>query len=140
MIRDEIIIEQYDWHVYVYMAAANDDAQEILAKLDEIGIRASEYMRAERHLQKAFRNDTGMTYSNLDTRTSVMVIGRSTTVEETVNTFSHELRHLGDDLAEACGIPHHGEEIAYITGDVACSLASSLLRIVCDCPKCSEHE
>ena len=140
MIRDEIIIERYDWHVYSYMAAAKDNAQEILAKLDEIGIRASEYMRAERHLQKAFRDNTGMTYSNPDTRKSVMVIGRSTTEEEMVNTFSHELRHLSDDLAEACGIPHHGEEIAYLTGDIACVLAGSLLRIVCDCPKCSEHE
>lgn len=140
MIRDEIIIERYDWHVYVYMAASKDDAPEILRKLESIGIDGQQYMRAERHLQKAFREDTGMTYSNLDTRTTVMVIGRSTSEAETVNTFSHELRHLGDDLTEACGIPHHGEEIAYITGDVACALAGSLLRVVCDCPKCSNHE
>lgn len=140
MIRDEIIIERYDWRVYVYMAASKDDAPEILRKLESIGIDGQQYMRAERHLQKAFRDNTGMTYSNLDTRTTVMVIGRSTTEKEMVNTFSHELRHLSDDLAEACGIPHHGEEIAYLTGDIACVLAGSLLRIVCDCPKCSEHE
>ena len=140
MIRDEIIIERYDWHVYVYMAASKDDATEILRKLESIGIDGQQYMRAERHLQKAFRDNTGMTYSNLDTRTTVMVIGRSTSEAETVNTFSHELRHLSDDLAEACRIPHHGEEIAYLTGDIACVLAGSLLRIVCDCPKCSEHE
>ena len=140
MIRDEIIIERCDWHVYVYMAASKDDAQEILRKLESIGIDGQQYMRAERHLQKAFRDNTGMTYSNLDTRTTVMVIGRSTSEAETVNTFSHELRHLGDDLAEACTIPHHGEDIAYLTGDIACVLAGSLLRIVCDCPKCSEHE
>lgn len=140
MIRDEIIIDQYDWHVHVYMVAAENDAQEILTKLDKIGIKASEYMRAERHLQKAFRDNTGMTYSNPDTRTSVMVIGRSSSEAETVNTFSHELRHLADDLAEACAIPLHGEEIAYLTGDVACVLAGSLLRIVCACPNCSSHE
>ncbi|MBR4521069.1 MAG: hypothetical protein IKO63_06595, partial [Paludibacteraceae bacterium] len=110
MIRDEIIIERYNWHVYVYMAASKDDAPEILRKLESIGIDWQQYMRAERHLQKAFRDNTGMTYSNLDTRTTVMVIGRSTSEAETVNTFSHELRHLGDDLAEACRIPHHGEE------------------------------
>ena len=140
MIRDEILIEQYDWRVYVYLAATKDDAPEILRKLESIGIDGQQYMRAERHLQKAFHEDTGMTYSNLDTRTTVMVIGRSTSEAEMVNTFSHELRHLGDDLAEACGIPHHGEDIAYLTGDIACVLAGSLLRIVCDCPECSEHE
>lgn len=138
MIRDEIIIEQFDWHVYVYMAAAKDDAQEILAKLDEIGIRASEYMRAERHLQRAVR-DSGMTYSNPDARTSVVVISHATSVAETVNTFSHELRHLVDDIAAACGITVSGEEVAYLTGDIALTLASSLLHIVCECPICSRH-
>lgn len=140
MIRDEILIEQYDWRVYVYLAATKDDAPEILRKLESIGIDGQQYMRAERHLQKAFHDNTGMTYSNLDTRTTVMVIGRSTSEAETVNTFSHELRHLGDDFAEACTIPHHGEEIAYLTGDIACVLAGSLLRIVCDCSKCSNYE
>ena len=139
MMRDEIIIERYDWHVYVYMAASKDDAPEILAKLDEIGIRASEYMRAVRHLQKAFRDNTGMTYSNPDNRKSVVVISHATSVAETVNTFSHELRHLVDDIAAACGITVSGEEVAYLTGDIALTLASSLLHIVCVCPICSRH-
>ncbi len=139
MIREVIDIEQYNWRAYVFMDAKAQHAAEILNLIEHIGIDGAQLMKAERHLQRAVRN-SGMTYSSPSERASVVVIGHATSVEETVNTFSHELRHLGDDLAEACGIPHHGEEIAYITGDVACALAGSLLRVVCDCPKCSNHE
>ena len=135
MIRDEIIIERYDWHVYVYMAASKDDAPEIIGVLDSIGISAAEFMRAERHLQRAFR-DSGMTYSSGRTRESVVVISQSSSPEQTINTFAHELRHLADDIVKALHVPGSGEEVAYLTGDVACALAGSLLHIACECPKC----
>lgn len=135
MIRQEINIERYGWDVYVFMAATMDDAPEILNELERIGISASEFMRAERHLQRAVM-DSGMTYSSSRTRESVVVISRSTSPEQTINTFSHELRHLVDDITKALGIPKNGEEVAYLTGDIACALAGSLLHIVCQCPKC----
>lgn len=135
MIRQTINIKQYGWDVYVFMAATAADATEIIGVLDSIGISGEQFMRAERHLQRAVR-DSGMTYSSGRTRESVMVISQSTSPEETINTFSHELRHLADDIAEALHIPNRGEEVAYLTGDVACALAGSLLYIACQCPKC----
>jgi hypothetical protein len=135
MIRQTINIEQYGWDVYVFMAATAADAPEIIGVLESIGISAAELMRAERHLQRAVR-DSGMTYSSGRTRESVVVISRSTSPEETINTFSHELRHLADDIAKSLNIPHRGEEVAYLTGDIACALSGSLLHIVCECPKC----
>lgn len=139
MIRDVIDIEQYNWRAYVFMDAKAQHADEILNLLEHIGIDGAQLMKAERHLQRAVRN-SGMTYSSPSERASVVVIGHATSVEETVNTFSHELRHLVDDIAAACGITVSGEEVAYLTGDIALTLASSLLHIVCECPICSSHE
>lgn len=135
MIRQEINIEKYGWDVYVFMAATIEDAPEILHELEKIGISASEFMRAERHLQRAVM-DSGMTYSSGRTRESVVVISRSTSPEQTINTFSHELRHLADDISNALDIVKDGEEVAYLTGDIACALAGMLLHVVCQCPKC----
>lgn len=135
MIRQEINIEKYGWDVYVFMAATMEDAPEILNELERIGISASEFMRAERHLQRAVL-DSGMTYSSGRTRESVVVISRSTSPEQTINTFSHELRHLADDITNALNISNSGEQVAYLTGDIACALAGSLLHIACECPKC----
>ncbi len=139
MIREEIHIEQYGWHLYAYLAAAPEDADEILAKVGDVGISAQELMKAERHLRYN-ACDGGMTYSSLTDRTSVMVVGISSSDAEALNTFSHELRHLTDDISLACGIPSKGEEVAYLTGDIALVLAASLLHIVCDCPVCRKHE
>ena len=135
MIRQTINIEQYGWDVYVFMAATADDAPDIIKVLNDIGISAAQFMRAERHLQRAV-HDSGMTYSSGRTRESVVVISQSSSPEQTINTFSHELRHLADDIANAIHLPNGGEEIAYLTGDIACALAGSLLHIICECPKC----
>lgn len=139
MIRQVVHIERYDWDVYFYMAATAEDSPEILAKLEEIGISAGEFMRAERHIERATR-DSGMTYPSLEKRTSVVVVAHSTSAEQSINTFVHELRHLTDDIAIAEGIPSRGEEVAYLAGDVACLLAGTLLQVVCDCPTCRRHE
>ena len=138
MIRESMYIDRYDWRVCAYLAADAKDAGEIIAKLEEIGINASQMMRAERHVQRAAL-DSGMTYSSLRNRTSVFVVSIASSEEETFNTFSHELRHLADDIAKACDIPPEGEQVAYLTGDIALALASSLLHIVCHCPTCRER-
>lgn len=137
MIRQELYVEPYDWTVYAFLGAKPKDAGIILSALDHIGINAAQYMRAERHLQRTFK-DGGMNYSSQGNRKSVMVVGVSSSDQETLNTFSHELRHLVDDIATANNIPTIGEEVAYLTGNIALGLSACLLRIVCECPVCSK--
>lgn len=139
MIREQLYIEPYDWTVYAYMDAKSGNAEEILQQLEQIGISAAEFMKAERHLQKAVRN-SGMTYSSGTKRESVVVIAHSTSEQETLNTFTHELRHLVDDIATASGIPSRGEEVAYLTGNISLGLAAGLLKTICECPVCSSHQ
>lgn len=138
MIREKLYIEPYDWTVYAYMDAKSKNAEEILLQVEQIGISAAELMKAERHLQKAVRN-SGMTYSSGTKRESVVVIAHSTSEQETLNTFTHELRHLVDDIAIASGVPSSGEEVAYLTGNISLGLAAGLLKTICECPVCSNH-
>lgn len=139
MIREWLYIEPYKWDVQVFLDAKAKDAREILDALEDIGINAAQFMRAQRHLQKAVRN-SGMTYSSGVNRESVVVIGQSSSKQEALNTFSHELRHLVDDIASANGIASSGEEVAYLTGNIALGLASCLFSVVCECPICSSHQ
>lgn len=139
MIRQTIYVERYDWIVRAYIAATSYDAKEILSVLEDVGINAVQFMRAKRHIQHAALN-SGVTYSSPEERISVMVVSGSSSVEEAFNTFSHELRHVTDDIAEACGIETRGEEVAYLTGDIALALAGGLLKVVCDCPVCSHKD
>lgn len=139
MIRQSIYIEEYDWLVYCYFATHSQDAPEILDMIDRIGISEDKYHQAEEHL---FRSDynSGITFSNIGKRASVMVFSHTSSARQMLNTFAHELRHLADDIALASNIPSRGEQVAYLTGDIAMTLAASLLQIVCDCPICSFHK
>ncbi len=138
MIRQRIYVERYDWLVYCYFDCRADDADVILRILDEIGINDEQYARARSSLHRSVVN-SGMTFSNIGKSVSVVVISHTSSPEQTLNTFSHELRHLADDIGLVNGIAVRGEEIAYLTGDIAMALASRLLEHVCECPICSCH-
>ena len=125
MIHQTIDIDQYHWIVQVFLDSHGNDSEIIMSELYRLGIRGEQRARAEEHLQTAAYN-SGMTYTCPEMRESVLVVGQSTSVRETMDTFSHELRHLVDDIALVRGIYSSGEE-----GDIAFAVASALLQIVC---------
>ncbi len=136
MIKQKLYIDQYDWLIYCFFATTDENAREILSLIDYIGISDEQYERASQHLHRGVKN-SGMTYSSPNQHISVMVISETTSSAETLNTFTHELRHLVDDICMACDIPNSGEQVAYLTGDIALALASNLLALACNCPVCS---
>lgn len=79
------------------------------------------------------RMDTGFTYTNPYRRHVVMVVGRSSSGAEFINSFVHELRHLADDFARGNDFALDGEPIAYFSGDMAYALADVVCALGCDC-------
>ena len=76
----------------------------------------------------------GFTYSNATMMRSCVFIGPTTNGGEFLDSFTHELRHLADDIATFIGIDLRGEEVAYITGDTTRDLAEVVCRL--GCPTC----
>lgn len=139
MIHHDLYFKRKDWTVHCFFAVTADNAAEILPLLFDIGISLEQYSRAKKHLLSSVKN-AGMTYSNLDKRESVFIIGKASSPSEILNTFSHELRHLVDDIAIASNTPLSGEDVGYMTGDLALAMASKLLYLACECPICSHEE
>ena len=81
--------------------------------------------------------NTGINYSNPDVGRSVVVIGKSTSQAEFINTFAHELRHLTDDVARAIGMDLRGEGVGYMQGEIARDLADILGSFLC--PSCNKY-
>ena len=139
MISERLYIEKYDWVVYCFFDVRSvDDANRILSLLQTVGISSWLYNDVEEHLYRADLN-TGFTYTKSLHRESVMVVGAASSVDEAFNTFSHELRHVVDYMAKECGIPSRGEDVAYLTGDIAMALFASLEQVICHCPKCTKR-
>lgn len=78
--------------------------------------------------------NTGFTYSNPDVGRSVVVIGKSTSPAEFVNTFAHELRHLTDDIVGAYHMELYGEGVGYLQGEIDRELADVVGMFIC--PQC----
>ena len=73
MIVSDYHIKRYGWRFRVYYAVTTYWAREIMEDLASIGCHGRQLMRAKSSLLSGDLN-TGITYSNLDTRESVMVI------------------------------------------------------------------
>ena len=139
MICESLYIEQYDWTVYCFFDVRSvDEAESILSLLQTLGITKRLYEEVEEYFERASL-DTGFTYTKSYQCESVMVVGSASSVGEAFNTFSHELRHLVDDIAKEYSIPKTGERVAYLTGDIAMALFSGIEHVVCKCPKCKDR-
>lgn len=116
MISQEIYLEKYGWVVYVYYGLKEEaDADEVCSSLVQIGCTEKVVESTREQYLKVVPN-TGLTYSNLSWRKSVVVISKTTSDYEFVNTVAHEMFHVVTHICEALGIDLKKEEPCYIMG------------------------
>lgn len=138
MIRRKVYIEKYGWVVNIFYHVTCYRIDEIMDCLEEIDCPPEE-MRISYDNLVSCRLNTGVTYSNYSLRESVIVISKTSSPEEFVNSFKHETRHLEDHIALALGMEAGGEEVAYLSGYLGKILAGDLKLFICDC-HCHKQE
>lgn len=116
MIDITIGIPRYGWSVLLHCAVSCYHTDIILGELADIGCPEEYALRATR-IMECGRLNTGLTYSNLRDRISVVVVARTSSATEFQNSLQHELRHLVDDIAVKDRITDK-EEVAYLTGEI----------------------
>ena len=117
MIRQDFTLEGYGWGVRVYYAVSTYWTGRIMKDLKATGCSGRQLERAFRNLSSGGLN-TGITYSNLHGGKSVMVISLTSSPQEFLNSWMHEMRHLSRHIEKAFGIDPYGEEAAYLAGDI----------------------
>ncbi len=75
--------------------------------------------------------DTGFTYSNKRNHESVMVVGLASSAKEEMNSIVHEIRHLVDDIASSYNLVPCGEDVAYLSGDIAMKMYENTKNLFC---------
>lgn len=131
MIKQNFYLEDWDWYVTVYYAVDTFYMDDILGNLEEIGCSEKKIDEIAESLVKHQYN-TGLTYSNLRGRCSVMVIGLTSTPAQFQNTFDHEKGHLAMHICEVDGIDPFSEEYQYLTGDIGQSMFPVAKRFLCE--------
>lgn len=130
MIGQSFYIDKYDWQVMVLYEVSYNNKDYVISLLKTICSDNNLINKAIANLNLRKYN-TGFTYSDLDKRCSIIVIGKTTSNREIVNTIVHEANHLKSHIATAYDIDEKGEEVCYLIGGIVKSMFRVFSKIIC---------
>ena len=105
-----------DWKVQVLYECTCNDIDFIIKTLKEIKCPNKFIREALNNLETCNLN-IGLTYSNITLKSSVIIVNKTSSFAQLINTISHEYFHLICHLSKALDITDE-EELAYLNGDL----------------------
>jgi Zn-dependent peptidase ImmA (M78 family) len=114
MIKDRF--EIYNWNITILYDTTCDDIDYIIETLKEIKCPNKFIKEAINNLETCNLN-IGLTYSNIVLESSVIVINKTSSFSQMINTISHEYYHLICHISKALNIEDE-EKLAYLNGDL----------------------
>lgn len=114
MIKDNFSI--YDWNIVVLYQCSCDNIDFIIETLKEINCPTKYIIQALNNLKTCSLN-IGLTYSNTILKSSVIVINKTSSFAELINTISHEYYHLICHIQKTLEIEDE-EELAHLNGNL----------------------
>lgn len=114
MISD--IFSIYDWNVTVLYETTCDDIDFIIKTLKGINCPKMFINRALDNLEECKLN-SGLTYSNSILKSSVIIVNKTSSFQQLVNTISHEYYHLVCHISEVLDIKDE-EKLATLNGNL----------------------
>ena len=114
MIIDEFSI--YNWSITILYETTCDDINIIIKTLKEINCPKYYIERALDNLEECKLN-SGLTYSNLNLKSSVIIVNKTSSFAQLINTISHEYYHLICHISKTLNIEDE-EELANLNGNL----------------------
>lgn len=102
------------WNVYLYVVE-NINLEYIFTKLQELGCKSECIKEA---VSTLYSQNVGFTYSNLQSKNSIIIIGRQDNIFQLINTIAHESRHLQQHIANYYNLNQDGELVCYLLGHI----------------------
>lgn len=130
MIGQRFYIDKYDWQVMVLYEVGSDSADIVIGMLESI-CDDNKILDAAYESLSNGKPNTGFTYSDYDKHRSFMVIGKTTSIRETINTIVHEANHLKSHIATEFDIDEKGEEVCYLIGSIVGSMYNVFRKFIC---------
>ena len=133
MIIQEFYIKKYDWLVRIYYFV--DEYYVSLIEKDLKDLECEDVKECIKPFKEGKLN-AGLTYTNPDYNTSVVVIGKTLSPEEFFSTYDHEKGHLAVHIAISEDLDLTGEDIQYLSGTIAkktFKIAQMFLCEHCNC-------
>ena len=127
MIRQYIELGDNGWQVYIYYNVNKSNIDEVKDALIDLNCPDYYIVKSTRTLSTGI--NTGMTYSDIDQKVSLVCIGRASSAEQFVNTVIHEAKHVQSHICLYYGIDEDGEQAAYLMGYIAQRMYRMLQKV-----------
>lgn len=131
MIRQVITLHKYDWIIYAYYAVSTYYIDDIMEHLWQVGVDAKNAQRAYNNLSSGDLN-TGLCYSNKKNRETVLVVAKTSSAGEFLNSLTHEASHACVHIASATGVDLISEDYAYMVGDLCGEMYPKVKQLLCE--------
>ncbi|MBQ0089925.1 MAG: hypothetical protein KBT27_11420 [Prevotellaceae bacterium] len=119
MIRRTVCIDSVDWNVILYVNADKMDTDCIIDDIIQSGCKGEQLSYIKKKLWTS-EYDGGFIFTK--GRNSVIVVGKSSSIRQMINTLVHESHHLIVHIATEFNMDPYGEEASYMAGDVISEL------------------
>ena len=114
MIKDKFYIK--NWEVIILYETTCDDINYIIKTLEDIDC-PSKYIKEALNNLESCKLNIGLTYSNLKLKSSVIVISKTSSNSQLINTIAHEYFHLICHISKTLKIDDE-EELANLNGNL----------------------
>ena len=114
MIIDEFFVKR--WTITILYECTCDDIEEIIKTLMDIKCPIKYIQEALNNLKTCNLN-IGLTYSNTRLQSSVIVVNKTSSFSQLINTIAHEYYHLICHISKVLEIEDE-EELAYLNGNL----------------------
>lgn len=114
MIKDKF--EIYNWEVTILYECTCDDIDYIIEVLKEINCPKKFIKEALNNLETCSLN-IGLTYSNLKLKSSVIVVNKTSSFAQLINTIAHKYYYLICHISKILNIDDE-EELANLNGNL----------------------
>lgn len=114
-----MIIDKFsilDWNITILYETTCDDIDFIIRILKAINCPNYYIQKALDNLEKCKLN-SGLTYSNLHLQSSVIIVNKTSSFAQLINTISHEYYHLICHISKVLDIEDE-EELANLNGNL----------------------
>ena len=131
ILAQEFYLDDFYWRVKAFYVVDTVPIDYILKELSKIGCNDEDLDAAEILLSNKSK-DKGLTYSNLEERESIIVIGETSCPAEFQHTFDHEKIHLAMHIGKYFDIDPYSEELAYLVGDIGLEMFPIAKKFLCE--------
>lgn len=114
MIIDKFSI--YNWEVTILYECTCEDIDYIIRILKDINC-PNKYIKEALHNLQTCNLNIGLTYSNTNLQSSVIVVNKTSSFAQLINTIAHEYFHLICHISKVLEIEDE-EELAYLNGNL----------------------